>query len=63
MPATHGGLPREADRGPTGGASAGCSGVVLGLVLVVGATWVLSMPQFGGRLDGERLARARANPH
>jgi hypothetical protein len=24
---------------------------------------VLSLPQFGGRLDGERLVRARANPH
>ena len=40
-------------------------GSALALVLLAGAvtTWVLSLPQFGGRLDGERLARARANPH
>ena len=40
-------------------------GGALALVLLLGAatTWVLSLPQFGGGLDGERLARARANPH
>lgn len=40
-------------------------GVALTFALVVGAVtvWVLSLPQFGGRLDGGRLARARANPH
>ena len=40
-------------------------GIALALVLVAGAAtfWVLSLPQFGGHLDGERLARARANPH
>src|SRR5262245_27014886 len=41
-------------------------GIVL-LVLVAGlgvGTWAaLSQPQFGSELSGERLARARANPH
>ena len=33
------------------------------LAVVAAAAWVLSLPAFGGRLEGERLARARANPH
>jgi len=34
------------------------------VALLVGGTWgVLSLPQFGGELSGQRLARARANPH
>jgi len=33
------------------------------LAVVAAAAWVLSLPVFGGRLEGERLARARANPH
>ena len=32
------------------------------LLLVAGAAYVLSLPQFGGTLRGERLARAQANP-
>lgn len=32
------------------------------LAIVAGAAVVLSLPQFGGELAGERLARARANP-
>ena len=32
------------------------------LLLVAGAAYVLSLPQFGGKLRGERLARAQANP-
>lgn len=35
---------------------------VLGVAVVAAAAIVLSQPQFGGKLDGERLARARANP-
>jgi L-ascorbate metabolism protein UlaG (beta-lactamase superfamily) len=40
-------------------------GVLLALVLVfvAVAAYVLSTPPFGGKLAGERLARARANPH
>ncbi|MEQ1686657.1 MAG: MBL fold metallo-hydrolase [Burkholderiaceae bacterium] len=40
------------------------AGALLALVvlLVAAAAWVLSTPPFGGQLDGERLARARANP-
>ena len=39
--------------------------VVAALVVVVAVATplVLSLPQFGGELAGERLARARANPH
>jgi L-ascorbate metabolism protein UlaG (beta-lactamase superfamily) len=36
--------------------------VVLALLGAVGA-YVLSMPQFGGKLSDERLVRARADPH
>ena len=36
--------------------------LVLVLLLVAAAAWVLSTPPFGGKLEGERLARARANP-
>jgi len=36
--------------------------LVLALLVAVAAAFVLSLPQFGGKLDGERLARARANP-
>jgi L-ascorbate metabolism protein UlaG (beta-lactamase superfamily) len=32
-------------------------------VVAAGAWVVLSLPQFGGAVGGERLARARANPH
>jgi L-ascorbate metabolism protein UlaG (beta-lactamase superfamily) len=45
----------------------------LGLILIAaagvvaslgaGTAYVLSLPQFGGEVTGERLARARANPH
>lgn len=35
----------------------------LALLAVAATAWVLSMPPFGGRLEGERLARARASPH
>ena len=40
------------------------AGVLLGLVLLIvgAAAYVLSTPPFGGKLTGERLARARANP-
>jgi L-ascorbate metabolism protein UlaG (beta-lactamase superfamily) len=38
----------------------GAVGVAL-LLAALGA-YVLSLPQFGGRLEGDRLARARANP-
>ena len=31
-------------------------------VLVAATAWVLALPQFGDRADGERLARMRANP-
>ncbi len=39
-------------------------GVLLGFVVLVVATaaFVLTLPPFGGKLGGERLARARANP-
>jgi L-ascorbate metabolism protein UlaG (beta-lactamase superfamily) len=39
--------------------------VAAGLLAAIGvaAVFVLSLPQFGGELTGERLARARANPH
>lgn len=39
--------------------------VLLALVAVIGAlgAYVLSLPAFGARMEGERLARARANPH
>ena len=39
--------------------------VVIGIVLLIGAVAVaiLSLPQFGGKASGERLARMRANPH
>lgn len=38
--------------------------VLLGLVLLIvaAAAYVLATPPFGGKLSGERLARARANP-
>jgi L-ascorbate metabolism protein UlaG (beta-lactamase superfamily) len=38
---------------------------LLGLVALAAAiaAWVLTLPPFGGKLEGERLARARANPH
>ncbi len=38
---------------------------MLAITLLVAASvaWVLSLPQFGGKLEGDRLARARANPH
>jgi hypothetical protein len=36
---------------------------VLVAAIWVAAVFVLSLPQFGGELTGERLARARANPH
>jgi L-ascorbate metabolism protein UlaG (beta-lactamase superfamily) len=32
------------------------------LLIVVAGSYVLSLPQFGGELEGERLARAQANP-
>ena len=32
------------------------------LLLAAMAAWVLSLPQFGAKLTGDRLARARANP-
>jgi L-ascorbate metabolism protein UlaG (beta-lactamase superfamily) len=35
---------------------------VIALLVSAAALYVLSLPPFGGRLDGERLARARANP-
>ena len=40
------------------------AGVLLGLtlLLIAVAAFVLSTPPFGGKLAGERLARARANP-
>lgn len=40
------------------------AGVLLALVLLIVAiaAFVLSMPPFGGKLTGDRLARARANP-
>jgi hypothetical protein len=37
--------------------------LVLALLISAAAAWVLSLPQFGGRMEGERLARAQANPH
>jgi len=40
----------------------GIAVVVLIAVLAVATPLVLSLPQFGGELSGERLARARANP-
>lgn len=36
---------------------------VLLALLVAAVFCILSQPQFGAELDGERLARARANPH
>lgn len=35
----------------------------LGVLAAAIAAWVLTLPPFGGKLEGERLARARANPH
>ena len=29
------------------------------LLLAVAVAWVLSLPQFGGKLEGERLAQAQ----
>ena len=39
--------------------------VVVGIVLLIGAVaaGILSLPPFGGKASGERLARMRANPH
>ncbi len=37
--------------------------LVLVVLLGVAAAYVLSLPTFGGKLEGDRLARARANPH
>src|SRR5262245_19844658 len=37
--------------------------VALAVVAAVATPLVLSLPPFGGELSGERLARARANPH
>lgn len=39
------------------------AGTVLVAVVVVATPLVLSLPQFGGKLEGERMARVRANPH
>jgi len=36
---------------------------VLAGAVFAGTWWVLSQPQFGGKVSGERLARVRANPH
>ena len=41
----------------------GITTIVLIVVIAIAVPWVLSLPQFGGELTGERLARARANPH
>jgi L-ascorbate metabolism protein UlaG (beta-lactamase superfamily) len=41
----------------------GIATVGLIAVLVVATWWVLSLPQFGGELTGDRLDRARADPH
>jgi L-ascorbate metabolism protein UlaG (beta-lactamase superfamily) len=35
----------------------------LAAAIYAGAAFVFSLPQFGGELTGDRLARARANPH
>src|SRR5258706_13217887 len=40
----------------------GAAGVLVAAIGIA-AVFVLSLPQFGGELTGERLARARANPH
>src|ERR1700741_1552668 len=37
--------------------------VALAVVLYGAGAFVFALPQFGGELSGERLARARANPH
>ncbi|HSB99181.1 MAG TPA: MBL fold metallo-hydrolase [Burkholderiaceae bacterium] len=42
---------------------AGLVAVVLVAAAAVATPLVLSLPQFGGELAGERLTRARANPH
>lgn len=36
--------------------------VLLSLLVGAATAWVLSLPQFGARLEGERLTRAHANP-
>jgi L-ascorbate metabolism protein UlaG (beta-lactamase superfamily) len=41
----------------------GIAVVALVAVIAVATPWVLSLAPFGGELAGERLARARANPH
>jgi L-ascorbate metabolism protein UlaG (beta-lactamase superfamily) len=41
----------------------GIAAVVLIAVVAIATPLVLSLPPFGGELTGERLARARANPH
>jgi L-ascorbate metabolism protein UlaG (beta-lactamase superfamily) len=35
----------------------------LAVVAVAATAWILTLPPFGGRLQGDRLARAQANPH
>ena len=37
--------------------------LMVALLIAASAAYVLSLPQFGGKLEGDRLARARANPH
>jgi len=41
----------------------GLAVLVLIALVAVATPWVLSLPPFGGELAGERLVRARANPH
>jgi L-ascorbate metabolism protein UlaG (beta-lactamase superfamily) len=43
--------------------SIGITAIVLIAAVAIVTPWLLSRPQFGGELTGERLARARANPH
>ena len=42
---------------------AGITAIALIAVAAIATPLVLALPQFGGALAGERLARARANPH
>ena len=41
----------------------GVTTIVLIVVVAIATLLVLSLPQFGGEMVGERLARAHANPH
>ena len=55
--------PRTAEEAPPLARLADHAGVVLVAVVAIGTLLVQSLPPFGGELSGERLARAKANPH